>query len=125
MITYQGRVTVGGQPFTGNGQFKFALVNGGTNASRQAHAEAHYPGGVFFDVTISDGGAGYTTAPTVTFVPLNPGGSGGTATATVSGGAVTAITINNYGTYFGAVDLVMSPPPVSIRASSLSNTRSQ
>ncbi len=27
MLNFQGRVAVGGQPFTGNGQFKFALVN--------------------------------------------------------------------------------------------------
>lgn len=29
LITYQGRVTSGGQPFSGNGQFKFALVGNG------------------------------------------------------------------------------------------------
>lgn len=114
ILTYQGRVTVGGQPFSGTGQFKFALVSGGTNSSRTATAEAHYPGGVFLDLNIIDGGAGYTIPPTVTFVPINPGGSGGTATATVTGGAVTAITINNFGTYSGLVNLLMSPPPVSL-----------
>ncbi len=110
-VTYQGRVTVGGQPFTGTGQFKFALVDAGTNTSRQAVAYAMYPGGVFNTLFISDGGAGYVTPPAITFNPINPGGSGGAATATVSGGAVTAITINNYGTYNGFVNLDMTPPP--------------
>ncbi|SMD14258.1 RagB/SusD family nutrient uptake outer membrane protein [Pedobacter nyackensis] len=39
-------------------------------------------------VTITNGGAGYTTAPTVTF----SGGGGAAATATISGGKVTALT---------------------------------
>ena len=49
-------------------------------------------------VTITNGGSGYSSAPTVTIagkVGVNSGtpGSGATATATVSGGAVTAVTI--------------------------------
>ena len=39
IITYQGRVNVAGQPFTGTGQFKFALVSGGTNTARQRTAD--------------------------------------------------------------------------------------
>ena len=48
--------------------------------------------------TITAGGSGYTSAPTVTINPVQTGeGSGATATATVSGGAVTAITLTATG----------------------------
>ena len=49
-----------------------------------------------FTFTIDEGGAGYSSAPTVVF--SGGGGSGATATATESGGAVTAITLTNPGT---------------------------
>jgi fibronectin-binding autotransporter adhesin len=52
-------------------------------------------GGYETTVAVTNGGTGYTTAPTVTF--SGGGGSGATATATVSGGVVTAITITNPG----------------------------
>jgi len=55
-------------------------------------------------ITITDGGSGYTSAPTITF-----SGGGGTqagATATVSGGAVSAITITNGGTGFTSAPTV-------------------
>lgn len=46
-------------------------------------------------VTVTVGGAGYTTAPTISF--SGGGGTGAAATATVSGGAVTKITVTNRG----------------------------
>jgi hypothetical protein len=42
------------------------------------------------NITITNGGAGYTTAPTVTF----SGAGGATATATITAGKVTAITLD-------------------------------
>ncbi|HEY0668659.1 MAG TPA: RagB/SusD family nutrient uptake outer membrane protein [Sphingobacteriaceae bacterium] len=42
-------------------------------------------------ITVTNGGTGYTTVPTVTFT--GGGGSGAAATATISGGKVTAITL--------------------------------
>jgi hypothetical protein len=42
-------------------------------------------------ITVSSGGSGYTSVPTVTF--SGEGGSGASATATISGGKVTAITL--------------------------------
>ncbi|HEY0768731.1 MAG TPA: RagB/SusD family nutrient uptake outer membrane protein, partial [Sphingobacteriaceae bacterium] len=42
-------------------------------------------------ITVTNGGTGYTTVPTVTFT--GGGGSGATATATISGGKVSAITL--------------------------------
>lgn len=55
-------------------------------------------GGTLKSITVTDGGSGYTSAPTVTI--SGGGGSGATATATVSGGAVTAVTITAAGTNF-------------------------
>ena len=50
------------------------------------------------DFTITAGGTGYSTAPTVTISPVQTGeGSGATATATVDGGAVTGITLTAAG----------------------------
>ena len=48
------------------------------------------------DITVSAGGTGYTSAPTVTFT--GGGGTGATATATVAGGVVTAVTVTAGGT---------------------------
>jgi FtsP/CotA-like multicopper oxidase with cupredoxin domain len=47
-------------------------------------------------VTVTAGGTGYTTAPTVGFT--GGGGTGATATATIAGGGVTGVTITNPGT---------------------------
>jgi FtsP/CotA-like multicopper oxidase with cupredoxin domain len=47
------------------------------------------------NITVLAGGTGYTSVPTISFI--GGGGSGATATATLVGGAVTAITINNGG----------------------------
>jgi hypothetical protein len=51
------------------------------------------PSGRITGFTVSAGGTGYTSAPTVTVA----GGSGGTFTAVVTGGAVTGITVVNGG----------------------------
>ncbi|WP_256672229.1 phage tail tube protein [Pseudomonas sp. ANT_J12] len=56
-------------------------------------------------MTIGAGGTGYTTAPTVAFT--GGGGTGAAGTATVSGGAVTGVTITNPGTGY------TSPPTVA------------
>ncbi len=62
-------------------------------------------------ITVTTKGAGYTTAPSVTF----SGGGGGTgmeATAVVSGGEVTAINITKAGTgYTAAPTVVIADPP--------------
>jgi hypothetical protein len=45
-------------------------------------------------VSVISGGSGYTTAPTLVFSP-----AGATATATISGGSVTSVTVNSGGFY--------------------------
>ncbi len=57
-------------------------------------------------VTVTNGGTGYTSAPTVTFVG---GGQGinAAATATVAGGSVTAITLTNAGSNYNSAPTVV------------------
>lgn len=111
-FTYQGRVTSGGTPFTGAGQFKFALVTS-TDASAPATATAVVSFGFVVNITVDTGGSGYTTPPAVTIT--GGGGSGASATATVSGGAVTAITIVNNGSgYTSPPTVTVAPPPPSL-----------
>ena len=57
-------------------------------------------------VTVTDGGSGYTSAPTVTI------GGNATATATVSGGKVTAITVTAAGYNY------LSPPAITFSGGS-------
>ena len=56
-------------------------------------------------VTVSSGGAGYTSSPTVT---IQGDGTGAVATATVSGGAVTAITIVSGGSGYSFADVKLT-----------------
>ena len=55
-------------------------------------------------ITISNGGAGYNNIPTISIT--GGGGTGATATATVSSGAITAITVTNIGTGYTSVPTV-------------------
>lgn len=54
--------------------------------------------------TVTSGGTGYTTAPTVALT--GGGGTGATATATVSGGVVTGVTITNKGSGYTSAPAV-------------------
>ena len=96
ILNYQGRIAVRGVNFDGNGQFKFALVDGGTTttpATRTATGTAVINSGFVTSITLIDGGVGYTAAPTVTIT--DGGGSGATATASLVDGAVTGFTIKS------------------------------
>jgi hypothetical protein len=108
VVTYQGLVQSGVTPFTGAGQFKFALVTT-TNTSSQAIATANFvPFGGVTTINVIFGGSGYVTAPAVSIT--GGGGSGATATALVGGGVVTSIVVNNSGTGY------TSQPTVTIAA---------
>ncbi len=63
--------------------------------------------GTVAEVTISNGGSGYTSAPAVTFPEAPQGGITATGTATVKDGAVTGVTITNGGSGY------TSPPAVT------------
>ncbi|SDB54427.1 Phage tail tube, TTP, lambda-like [Pseudomonas sp. NFACC13-1] len=60
--------------------------------------------GTVSSIEISSGGTGYTSAPTVALT--GGGGTGATATASISGGAVTGITITNPGSGYTSVPTV-------------------
>jgi hypothetical protein len=60
-------------------------------------------------ISVTSGGSGYTTIPTVTI--SGGSGEGATAAATISGGAVTAITVTDGGDDFAAVPTVTISDP--------------
>ena len=114
IVTYQGRVSSGGQPFTGTGQFKFA-IGVKTNRSAQATATATVSGGAVTAITIGfgRGGSGYATAPSVVIARAGLGTTA-RAQATVSGGVVTRIDILNGGSgYLTTPAVTIAPPPVN------------
>lgn len=90
------------------GQFAYIVVAGGnTGASGTASgaaATATYNG--VTGTTITSGGTGYTTAPTVTITSADGPGSGATATATVTSGVVTGISITSAGNGYDTPPLV-------------------
>ena len=113
IVTYQGRVQVNATNFTGAGQFKFALVDVGTNAARLATATATVVNGFIVAVTPTDGGSGYVTAPTVTIT--DPSGSNAVVTANVTGGAVVSFDILHNGRDYSATPTVtLTPPPPAV-----------
>ena len=115
LINYQGRVAIGGTNFAGTGQFKFALVDGGTvttPATATATASAAVINGNVVEIFVTDGGAGYASVPDVTIDDET--GSGAQAIATVSAGVVTSITILNQGSDYSntpTVTIAAPPPP--------------
>ena len=111
-FTYQGRVTSGGNAFSGVGQFKFALVTS-TNISRSATATANLAGQFVVSYTVTFAGNGYVTPPTVTV--SGGGGSGATAHAVLSGGMVSSVVPDSAGTsYTSAPAVTIAPPPPNI-----------
>lgn len=68
-------------------------------------------GNVVKQITIANGGTGYTTVPTVTI--SGGGGQGATATATVFGGKVTSVTITSPGTLSRGGSYYNSAPTIT------------
>lgn len=78
-----------------------------------ATATANTISGFVIGATITNGGSGYTSAPSVT---ITGSGTGATATATISGGVVTGISINSAGSgYTGGATITMAPPIIPFR----------
>lgn len=114
IINYQGRVDDNGINLTGNGLFKFALVDGGDVLARGAAAVAHRTGAVVTSYEVTDGGAGYVVAPGVTIT--GGGGSGAAARAVVVGGAVTSVEVlQGGGGYTSDPAVTIDPPPPAYR----------
>lgn len=112
MINYQGRLVIGGTNYNGSGPFKFALVDAGTNTSRTATATCLSAGGYVVSYTVTYGGSGYVTPPTVTVTDAT--GTGATAIAYIGGGVVTNIDEDNLGdgNYSLNPTVTLSDPPV-------------
>lgn len=110
IINYQGRISTGGATvFDGVGQFKFALVNGGTDLNRHATATAIVSGGFIVGITVSDGGVGYLEAPAVLITDST--GSNAMARASVAAGVVTEIIVTNPGKRYSSVPSITVAPP--------------
>src|ERR1035441_9501873 len=111
VFTYQGRLVDNGTNFTGTGLFQFALVTS-TNANQTTTA-TNPVSGFITTINVTFGGSGYLTAPAVTI--FGGGGSGATATATISNGVVTTVNINPGGNGSGYTSIsnvtIASPPP--------------
>jgi hypothetical protein len=119
---------IGSQPFHGQidevGLFNRALsaseiasiFNAGSSGRcdsplepRAATATARVVNGFVVEVTVTDGGSGYTNAPGVSIT--GGGGTGARATATYSNGTVTAITVQSPGSGYTSTPTVVIDPP--------------
>lgn len=79
-------------------------------AQRTATAVPTVVNGFVVSITLTDGGSGYSAAPTVTITGGN--GSGATATATILNGAVNQVIVGNAGSgYTGAPVVSIAAPP--------------
>lgn len=76
-----------------------------TTGGGTATASATISGGAVVGVTITAGGSGYTTAPTVGF--SGGGGTGATATASISAGAVVSVTVTSGGSGYTSAPTVV------------------
>jgi hypothetical protein len=111
-ITYAASVTppadVSAVPYDstmgGATRYKYVVTTIGPNAVTESLPSALV--GPITGTTITAGGSGYTSAPTVTFTPP-PSGTTATGTAVLTGDAVTSITVTDPGSGY------TSPPVIS------------
>ena len=70
-----------------------------------------YRQGVLYQINISNGGSGYTVAPTITISGGNPsaGAVAAQASCTIANGTVVTVTINDFGGYIGGVGYTTQP----------------
>lgn len=77
-----------------------------------AKVTASVVNGFLVAITVTNGGTGYTTPPSVTITDAT--GTGATATATVTAGVVTSITVQSPGkNYSGSPTITVAAPPVA------------
>ena len=70
-----------------------------------------YRQGVLYQINISNGGSGYTVAPTITISGGNPsaGAVAAQASCTIANGTVVTVTINDFGGYIGGLGYTTQP----------------
>lgn len=93
-------------------------------STRQAKAVGFAVNGVL-SVYLTDPGAGYTTAPNVTVTITSGTGTAGTVAASVASGGVSALTIQNQGSYsaLANVTVTIDPPPNPIQMALTNSTQ--
>jgi len=100
------------------------IVGDGTGAKATATVGSK---GTISGFTVTDGGCGYTSAPTVTvaFPPamFANGGGGASATATIENGVVTGLVITNGGDGYTTAPSVTIDPPQCVRAEAFAVAR--
>ncbi len=80
------------------------------NTAMTATGTATVTSGFITSANVTNGGAGYTTPPTVTV--NDPTGSGAVLTASITAGVVTSVTVQNPGSgYSAGASLTLSSPP--------------
>jgi len=95
------------------------VLTGLTFTTAGSSANCNGPNGVA-QITVTSGGSGYTSAPTVT---IGGAGSGAVATANVANGAVQSVTITNPGTgYTGAITVTFGGPGTGANATAIGNS---
>lgn len=82
-----------------------SIAGGGSGAS-VSYTSALTGNRVLGTVYLTQGGTGYATAPAVSFTGIT--GTAPTATANISGGVVTSITVNTYGDFAGTPTCVLT-----------------
>jgi FtsP/CotA-like multicopper oxidase with cupredoxin domain len=90
--------------------YRFRVLNACND--RYINLQLYRQTGIINTINITGGGSGYSSAPTVTIT--GGGGTGALATATLTGGAVTAITLTTVGSGYATVPTVTLSPPGGI-----------
>ena len=84
------------------------------NAFERPHFEHGYEPGTGVDsVSVMSGGSGYATAPTITIAPPPAGGTQATATANITNGILTSVTMTPV-TGFGSGYDMQNPPAITV-----------
>jgi len=107
ILNYQGKIATEGVNFEGTGNFKFALVDGGTALSQRATVTAVIAFGFVVNASIDNPGSGYTDVPEVI---ITGDGTGAIAHAEIQGGAVSAIVIENAGSGYTTANFQVAEP---------------
>lgn len=102
------------------------------NAYERPHFEHGYEQGTgIASISVTSGGSGYGAAPTITLqcnAPCVPGGSGFAATAVVTSGRVTGVTITAHGTGYNPQfppQMTFSPPGAGTTATGTVNVAAE
>ena len=92
-------------------------INVGSATTRPYSGQVVYFGDLYYtvqEITITDGGSGYTSTPDVIFTaPTGPNGRAATARATVTNGSVTAVTLISSGSQYESAPTITIGAPDS------------